>query len=132
MSDITMCASKTCPRRACCHRFTDTRVNPHWQSYFSGDQNVLSKGHCNNFMDNSSYPLEVPLKPELMKKYARLLKPRKSGHYFSSVDKLEFWMGMNDLAKQVALDDMASIGSESMLFISLMKAVGIFDRVALR
>lgn len=131
MSDITMCASKTCPRRACCHRFTDTRVSPYWQSYFSRDQNVLSKGHCDNFVDNSDYPLEAPLKPELMKKYLQLLKPKKSGHYFGSVDKLEFWMGMSPLAQLVALEDAAEIYCNTPMFVGLMRATGLLDKIGI-
>lgn len=102
MPDIAMCASKTCPKRACCHRFT-AEPTPHRQSYFIGDLYISMKGDCDSFWSNGSYPSEEAVDKDLFAKYSILLG---SGSEFevSPAEVLEFWMRMSRVAQTMAIE----------------------------
>lgn len=46
MSDISMCATDTCPSRSECYRFR-AEPSPYWQSYLYGKPD--ERGRCDHF-----------------------------------------------------------------------------------
>jgi hypothetical protein len=54
MADITLCKGGKCKIKDLCYRFTCTKSNPKYQSYFVVEPVNESTGECEYFWDNEN------------------------------------------------------------------------------